>query len=49
VALVLNDSGLGQTRLAAELVRHFAQFPVALLAHRGQAASPTEDAMGYSK
>jgi hypothetical protein len=49
VALVLSDPGLGQTWLAPELVPHSAEFPVALLAHRGQAASPTEDAMGYSK
>jgi hypothetical protein len=34
VALVLSDPGLGQTWLAAELVPHSAEFPVALLAHR---------------
>jgi hypothetical protein len=35
VALVLGDSGLGKTRLAAELVPHATEFPVGLLAHRG--------------
>jgi DNA-binding CsgD family transcriptional regulator len=35
VALVLGEPGMGKTRLATELALHCAEFPVAVLAHRG--------------